>query len=118
MGLIGFLLKIARSGPLTEAYPDEVTLPDRGVHGTPVLDPDACDLVGACKAICPTSAISIREDEAASRSWQIDYGLCIFCGACIQACPNEAIVASDAFELAVRGREQATSKRFPAVRRA
>jgi formate hydrogenlyase subunit 6/NADH:ubiquinone oxidoreductase subunit I len=117
MGLIGFLLKIARSGPVTEAYPGEVILPDRGLHGTPVLDPDACDLAAACEAACPTRAISIHEADAAPGAWQIDYGLCIFCGACIQACPNQAIVVSNDFELAARHRVQTTSKRFPAVRR-
>jgi hydrogenase-4 component H len=37
--------------------------------------------------------------------WQLDYGLCVFCGRCVEACPENAIVATGAFELAARQRE-------------
>ncbi len=111
--MIKFLLKLAISRPVTTAYPDKVTLPERGLRGTPVLVPDRCDLTGDCQAACPTGAIRVDKDSSAGGSWQIDYGLCIFCGACIQACPEGAIVSSDVFELTVRQRNDAVVTRIP-----
>jgi len=107
VGMIRSLLKLAVSKPATIGYPNQMTPPERGIRGTPVLILDRCDLTAACEAACPTGAIQIAKGESGGGSWQIDYGGCIFCGACIQACPEAAIVASDAFELAIRRREDA-----------
>ena len=105
--MIKFLLKLVVSKPVTTAYPDKVTLPERGLRGTPTLVADRCSLTGACEAACPTGAIQVAKDSTAGGSWQIDYGNCIFCGACIQACPEGAILPSNVFELAVRQRNAA-----------
>lgn len=107
MGMIKFLLKLASSKPVTTAYPDETTLPQRGLRGTPTLVAERCSLSSACQAACPTGAIQVTKDSTGRGSWQIDYGNCIFCGACVQACPEGAILPSDVFELAVRRRKDA-----------
>jgi formate hydrogenlyase subunit 6/NADH:ubiquinone oxidoreductase subunit I len=60
--------------------------------------------------VCPTAAIHVRRDTGGGGAWHIDYGQCVFCSACVLACPEGAIVASDAFELAVRERAAAVSK--------
>jgi formate hydrogenlyase subunit 6/NADH:ubiquinone oxidoreductase subunit I len=91
---------------VTTTYPEQITAPQRGIHGTPVLNVDRCDLTAACQAACPTGAILITGDPAGAGSWQIDYGNCIFCGACMQACPRGAISSSEAFELSARRREE------------
>jgi len=107
MGMIRSLLKLALSKPATVGYPDQMTPPERGLRGTPVLSLDRCDLRAACQAACPTGAIQIAKGTSGGGSWQIDYGGCIFCGACMQVCPEGSIVSSDAFELSVRWREDA-----------
>ena len=39
--------------------------------------------------------------EAATRTWSIDYGRCVFCGRCEEVCPTDAIRLTEEFELAV-----------------
>ena len=47
---------------------------------------DACQACGACKDVCPVSAIS-----EGSPKYAIDGGVCIDCGACVGDCPVGAI---------------------------
>jgi len=52
----------------------------------PRIDPEKCDLCGACVSVCPTKALAITESTV-----RVTPVSCINCGACVTACPKEAI---------------------------
>jgi formate hydrogenlyase subunit 6/NADH:ubiquinone oxidoreductase subunit I len=99
MTILDLLLRPLRTRRVTEAYPERESLPVRGLRGTPVFDPERCDGLAACQAVCPTGAIGLTPLDGGGE-WRLDYGLCIFCGECVRACPSGAITPTDAFELA------------------
>ena len=47
---------------------------------------DCCGCT-ACYAICPKSAISMKEDEEGFEYPQIDEKICVRCGMCLKVCP-------------------------------
>jgi len=51
-----------------------------------LIDRDLCDVCGACAAVCPQVAITIREFETV-----INPDICINCHICEQMCPAQAI---------------------------
>jgi len=102
-------------------YPEErVTHPD-AFRGMPVLvaredGSPRCVACGLCEFACPTDCIEIvatelHEDESRADQertpelFDIDMGRCMFCGLCEESCPEEAIVMSQAVELAGYDRE-------------
>lgn len=53
-------------------------------------DPRCCDR-RMCVALCPTGALNVADDGAASHlQWSSDR--CIACGTCVRACPESALV--------------------------
>jgi NADH:ubiquinone oxidoreductase subunit F (NADH-binding)/(2Fe-2S) ferredoxin/NAD-dependent dihydropyrimidine dehydrogenase PreA subunit len=60
------------------------------------IDEKTCIYCGACKRICPASAITGEKDVL----YVIDQDLCIKCGACFEVCPPKAsaVVKASAFE--------------------
>jgi NADH:ubiquinone oxidoreductase subunit F (NADH-binding)/(2Fe-2S) ferredoxin len=50
------------------------------------INPETCIACGACKRICPASAVSGEKDVV----HVIDEELCIKCGACFEVCPPKA----------------------------
>jgi Pyruvate/2-oxoacid:ferredoxin oxidoreductase delta subunit len=54
----------------------------------PRLDPDACNACEECVDRCPTTALSMSEDDVP----QTDLDRCIGCGVCATTCPTEAFV--------------------------
>jgi hydrogenase-4 component H len=105
VNLLDLILRPLRMRRVTTGYPPDANIADRGRRGTPALSPAGCDDERACVDVCPTSAIQVIERGETKRTWNLDYGACIFCGACIEICPNQAIAASNTFELAERKRE-------------
>ena len=102
------------TGIVTTRYPDGADPMPAGARGTPELLPDRCRGHAACAAVCPSGAIAVTptpppQDSVpprdAARTWQIDYGRCLFCGLCAEACPEQAIAITGRYELAARRRE-------------
>lgn len=68
------------------------TLEGKGVEVTKLEknitnDVKKCVDCGACISLCPTDAISFREDY----SIRVDGEKCIRCGACVEACPLRSL---------------------------
>ncbi len=112
--LIGFAT--GRRRAFVVQYPEErVQYPD-AFRGMPVLVEDAhgrprCVACGLCEFACPSHCIDIvageRDDDPVQRAptaFDIDMSRCMFCGLCEEACPEEAIVMSEAVEIASFGR--------------
>jgi Ni,Fe-hydrogenase III small subunit/Pyruvate/2-oxoacid:ferredoxin oxidoreductase delta subunit len=69
-------------------------------RGRPVVDPSRCTgACAGCASICPTGALQ------PAGGLKIDLGRCLFCGACAGACPNGAVLFTQDYRLAARGRE-------------
>jgi electron transport complex protein RnfB len=56
-----------------------------GFH--PLIDPDLCTAVGVCIERCPSTALTMGEDNVP----QVNLDRCIGCGVCSSGCPEEAI---------------------------
>ena len=104
MGFLDLILGPFRSPVVTCGYPPVADIPDRGLRGTPVIDPEHIADAAVLEPVCPTSAIIADRGGKAARV-QLDYGKCIFCGTCVDESANGAITATQDFELAARRRE-------------
>lgn len=51
----------------------------------------ACDGRGVCTRICPTGALSLRDEASGARALVFDAAGCIACGCCVRACPEQAL---------------------------
>ena len=93
-------------------FPEEQLDKAPAFRGMPVLvarDDGAprCVACGLCEFACPTRCIEIvpeeLPDDAAERGparFDLDMSRCMFCGLCEESCPEEAIVMSQAVEIA------------------
>jgi Ni,Fe-hydrogenase III small subunit/formate hydrogenlyase subunit 6/NADH:ubiquinone oxidoreductase subunit I len=104
MGFSDLIRAPFKSRVVTCNYPPVADIPDRGLRGTPVIDPDRSAEAAGLESVCPTGAIMVTRGGTTPRV-QLDYGLCVFCGKCVDAAENGAIVASPKFELAARRRQ-------------
>ncbi len=85
-------------------YPDSADETPPAFRGQPLLLDEACQGSGDCARACPTGALAVTHTVEGWR-WQLDRAGCTGCGLCVDACPRSALVASRAFELAARSRE-------------
>ena len=53
-----------------------------------IIDPDACQMCGACESACPVEAISVPEGK---NYFAIDGDKCTDCGSCESECGFDAI---------------------------
>ena len=93
-------------GYKTNTFPaEDPRLPER-YPGAPRLETERCTVCGACKAICPTSAISVQSGEPAGAEPRLalDLGRCIFCRKCETACPEGAIAFTGSFRMGARAK--------------
>jgi len=104
------MIKALRSrlhqGYKTNTFPaEDPRLPER-YPGAPRLETERCTVCGACKAICPTSAISVQSGEPAGAEPRLalDLGRCIFCRKCETACPEGAIAFTGSFRMGARAK--------------
>jgi Ni,Fe-hydrogenase III small subunit/Pyruvate/2-oxoacid:ferredoxin oxidoreductase delta subunit len=104
MGFVDLLLGPFKSRVATTGYPPVADIPERGIRGTPVIDPDRIAEAAALELVCPTSAILVDRVGQTPRI-QLDYGKCLFCGNCVESSANGAISATQHFELAARRRQ-------------
>jgi hydrogenase-4 component H len=71
----------------TTRYPAKPHIPFERFRGKPVVDDANCVGCETCANVCPSKAITFRDDkEKQVRVMVRDYGLCIFCGQCEEHC--------------------------------
>jgi hydrogenase-4 component H len=84
-------------------------VPER-YRGKPQFDPDNCIGCGACVNVCPTLALTMKDDVGAKppmRTITLRYDTCIFCGNCRDNCTTEkGITLSREWDLATLDRNQ------------
>ncbi len=102
-------------GQATTSWPkDALQAGQEGVLGMPRFAPERCEPeCEACAAACPTSAITLRADQAGGERLAVDYGRCIVCQLCVEACPAGAATAS--FDWAFGTRDRSDLRLGPAT---
>ena len=98
------LQKTIATGIVTTNYPGEPAQISERFRGRPSFDFEKWRDARPAEAVCPTGAISVR-DQADPRRVTVDYGLCIFCGLCAEASPDQAVQITQEFELASAHRQ-------------
>ena len=81
----------------TTQYPAKPHIPFERFRGKPVVDDANCVGCETCANVCPSKAITFRDDkEKQVRILVRDYGLCIFCGQCEEHCiTKKGVTLSD-----------------------
>jgi formate hydrogenlyase subunit 6/NADH:ubiquinone oxidoreductase subunit I len=71
----------------TTKFPAKPHVPYENFRGKPVVDDANCVGCETCANVCPSKAITFRDDkEKQVRIMVRNYGLCIFCGQCEEHC--------------------------------
>ncbi len=76
-----------------------------GFLGMPRYKPEQCsDACKACADVCPTKAITFRDQATSGRRLDVDYGRCVVCQLCIEACSTGAMTPSSDWAFGARSR--------------
>lgn len=97
----------------TSRFPAEPHTPAKNYRGKPVVDDEHCVGCETCTNVCPSGAITFRDDkERKIRITERDYGLCIFCGQCQEHCiTGRGVRLSDEiWEMSVFDRKELVEK--------
>jgi hydrogenase-4 component H len=97
----------------TSRFPSEPHTPAKNYRGKPVVDDEHCVGCETCANVCPSGAITFRDDkERKIRITERDYGLCIFCGQCQEHCiTGRGVSLSDEiWEMSVFDRKELVEK--------
>jgi len=71
----------------TTKFPKVPHIPEERFRGKPVVDDANCVGCETCANVCPSHAITFRDDKKKKiRIIYRDYGKCIFCGQCEEHC--------------------------------
>ena len=97
------LQQTIRTGIVTTAYPGAPAHVAKQFRGRPSFDFEKWTDARSAAEVCPTGAISVREDGDA-RKVTVDYGLCVFCGCCAEVSSDQAVRITQEFELAAASR--------------
>jgi NADH-quinone oxidoreductase chain I len=107
---LGVTLRYAFKKPVTYQYPEQRRPIDpryRGRHRLTTHEDGSlkCVACGLCAAVCPSRCITVEPTELPDGRrfpdvYEIEIARCVFCGFCQEACPFEAIVLTQAHELA------------------
>ena len=97
------------SKPVTLQYPEQrpvIPPTHRGIHA---YFEEKCALCRRCVIVCPVECIKIetlgRGKDQMALEFSIDYSRCLFCNLCAEACQSDALVLSDAYDLACGSRD-------------
>lgn len=95
-------------GPVTTGFPKKPHTPFPGFRGKPTADENGCIACGACAQVCPSRAIEIIDDLAAtppSRKVLWHFDQCIYCGQCERLCSTkEGVKLTLEYDLATTDR--------------
>lgn len=93
----------------TTKFPAEPHTPEKGYRGKPVVDDANCVGCETCANVCPSQAITFKDDKARKiRIITRDYGKCIFCGQCEEHCitGNGVKLSDQIYDLSTFNRSQ------------
>jgi len=90
--------------PYTTRFPCEPHIPFERFRGKPEFHVDDCVGCTACAQVCPTGAITFKDElknKRATRLLTVRWDICIFCGQCEANClTGKGIILSRDFDLA------------------
>ncbi|SMC82467.1 NADH-quinone oxidoreductase subunit NuoB [Sporomusa malonica] len=93
--MLNLLMKIVRTGRVTEHHDSGTTIPPR-FRGKVAWKDSQCRSCEICREACPTGAIAFSNGQLV-----VDNNACIFCGRCSEVCEHNALGHTAEYQLAV-----------------
>jgi hydrogenase-4 component H len=97
-------IKALFKGPYTVRFPFKPHIPFERFRGRPYFHEEDCTGCAACVQVCPTGALSFKDEIVggkAKRKLSVQWDVCIFCGQCQANClTDKGIILSREFDFA------------------